>query len=147
MKKFNPPLIFFSLFIISFIVSFLLPRPQLIPAPFHYLGAVFIFLGAHINIVSDRLFKLHQTPIKPYQKPNFLITSGPYKISRNPMYLGMFLLLFGLAIYLQSAFTLLVPIIFIIFIQKYFIPIEETNLKKQFGQKYQQYQKKVRRWL
>jgi protein-S-isoprenylcysteine O-methyltransferase Ste14 len=63
------------------------------------------------------------------------------------MYLGMLSILIGTAIYLQSIFTFIPSIVFIILIEKVFIPIEEKNLAKQFGKEYKRYKNKVRRWL
>jgi len=76
-----------------------------------------------------------------------MITSGPYKFTRNPMYLGMSLLFFGLAIFLGSLVAFSFPLLFIILMDATFIPQEEKNLERRFGKKYIEYKNKVRRWI
>ena len=79
--------------------------------------------------------------------PNFFVTSGPFKLSRHPMYLGMMSILLGVAIFLGSLITFSFPIIFIMIMEKRFIPLEEKNLEKKFGNQYVDYKKRVRRWI
>ena len=79
--------------------------------------------------------------------PKKLVTSGFFKFSRNPTYLGMTLALFGEAIFLGSLVTFILPILFFVLINKTNIPVEEKNLEKKFGKKYLNYKKKVRRWI
>lgn len=79
--------------------------------------------------------------------PNFFVISGPFKLSRYPMYLGMMSILLGIAIFLGSLVTFAFPIIFIMIMEKIFIPLEEENLEKKFGNQYIDYKKRVRRWI
>jgi len=93
------------------------------------------------------LFKKNKTTVKPYRNPTELITSGPFRISRHPMYLGMMLILLGIAIVHGTLITFAFPIIFIILMELFFIPYEEKNLERISGRKYLSYKKRVRRWL
>ena len=63
------------------------------------------------------------------------------------MYLGMLAILLGTAIFLGSITVLIPPVVFIIIIERLFIPVEEKNLEKKFGNKYLEYKKRVRRWI
>ncbi len=76
-----------------------------------------------------------------------MITSGLFKISRNPIYLGMLLILLGEAILLGSIITFIFPLLFIISTNVAVIPIEEKMLEKRFGKKYLDYKNKVGRWI
>ena len=100
-----------------------------------------------MNIWSDQLFKKSKTTVKPHEIPTILELSGPFRISRHPMYLGMVAILLGIAILLGSLVTSIFPIFFIILMEILFIPTEERNLKKIFGKEYLDYKKKVRRWI
>jgi protein-S-isoprenylcysteine O-methyltransferase Ste14 len=98
-------------------------------------------------IWPDAIFKKENTAIKPYEQPSKLITTGPFKISRHPTYLGMLLLLFGAAIIAGSIAPFIFPIIFTVIIDTCFIRYEEQNLERIFKGAYHQYKRNVRRWI
>ena len=106
-----------------------------------------IIFGIILNIWADALFKKRKTTVKPHEKPTSFEISGPFRISRHPMYLGMAAILLGTSIILGSLISFLFPIIFIILMEIMFIRIEEKNLEKVFGKKYLDYKRKVRRWV
>jgi len=146
-KNIMPPTYFFVLLITSIIIHFIAPIKKIIPHPYHYAGIVLIIFGLAINILTDNLFKKHKTTIKPNEKPSSFIIAGPFRLSRNPMYLGMLSILLGTSFLLKSASSFLPPLIFIIIMKTMFIPIEEENMLNQFGEKYANYKNKVRRWI
>ena len=104
-------------------------------------------IGTVLNIWTDQLFKKVNTTVKPFEKPSTLILKGPFKISRNPMYLGMALLLVGAGFILGSITSFIGTILFIIAMEVRFIPTEEKFMFEQFGEEFEAYKKKVRRWL
>lgn len=146
-KKIMPPTYFIILLLLSIGLHFVFPIMKLISSPYNYLGILIIIFGIILNLWTDSLFKKEQTTVKPHEIPIFFISSGPFEISRHPMYLGMALILFGTTIFLGSLITFIFPIIFIMIIEKAFIPIEEKNLEKKFGNKYIDYKKRVRKWI
>jgi len=93
------------------------------------------------------LFKKRKTNVKPYDLPTFLEVTGPFRLSRHPMYLGMCSILLGEAVILGSVTVFLFPIFFVILMEIIFIPYEEKNLEEVFGGEYVDYKKKVRRWI
>jgi len=93
------------------------------------------------------LFKKHETTVKPYLKPSCIIITGPFCISRNPMYLGMLLILAGTAILLKSVFLLFPSLLFVLVMEGFYIRKEEFYLTEQFGKDFLKYKRKVRRWL
>ena len=145
--KLMPPMIFYSFILLSVILNFFLPIKKIIVQPYNYLGIVLILVGLLIDVWAWMLFRKRKTTLNPYKRPLKLVNSGLFKISRNPMYLGMDLILWGVSTSLGSLITFIFPIIFIILIEKLFISLEEKNLEKRFGKKYLDYKKKIRRWI
>lgn len=106
------------------------------------LGGTIIVFG----IVTFREAETTITPLHPY-KVSSLVTGGIYQYTRNPMYFGLLLILFSIALYLQNLASIFVLPIYIWFISKYQIMPEEEALYKLFGQEYKNYQNKIRRWI
>lgn len=142
-----PTTYFMILLLLSIGFHLVFPLFKFIFTPYNYLGFGLIIFGIIINLWTDSLFKKKQTTVKPYEMPNFFVTSGPFKLSRHPMYLGMMSILLGVAIFLGSLITFAFPIIFIMIMEKRFIPLEEKNLETKFGNQYVDYKKRVRRWI
>lgn len=115
--------------------------------PFNWLGFLFFFLGGTLNIWTDQLFKKVNTTVKPFEKPSNLILKGPFKISRNPMYLGMALLLIGIGFVLGSITSFVGFVLFVAAMEIRFIRQEEKILHEVFGAEFDAYKKKVRRWI
>jgi protein-S-isoprenylcysteine O-methyltransferase Ste14 len=146
-SKILPPTYFWVFLLLSVGLHFLLPVEKIIHPPFAYLGVVLIIFGIILNIWADNIFKKSQTTVKPYETPNSLVVSGPFRISRHPMYLGMVAILLGESILLGSLITLVSPIVFAAIMEVMFIPAEEENMESAFGKEYLDYKKKVRRWI
>jgi len=106
--------------------------------------------GAFLMDLSSLIlfFRKHTTP-NPFKPDNasHLVTSGMYRITRNPMYLGLLIILSGWAVYLGSVtpFLLLPLFVWVINVEQIFP--EEEILEKKFGQQYRDYKEKVRRWI
>ena len=146
-RRILPPTYFQVLLLLSIGVRFVFPILKFIPSPYKYLGSLFIVFGIVLNLWADALFKKRRTPVKPHDTPTSLEISGPFRISRHPMYLGMTAILLGTAIILGSLIPFGFSVLFIVFMEILFIPVEEKNLEKVFGETYLDYKKRVRRWL
>lgn len=110
---------------------------------------VLLALGIIIGMVGIYAFKSAATTIDP-KKPeqaSILVTSGIYNYSRNPMYLGVLVLLLAWLVYLGNFLSLIGPTVFVIYINRFQIGPEERILETKFGTNYQAYKKKVRRWI
>lgn len=146
--KFTPPdhvLVYIGL---QILLHYVFPIKQIISSSLTYLGIILIIFGLYLNWVHVyRAFKKAKTHFDVYKKPNNLVTTGFFKISRNPTYLGMALTILGVAILLGSLITFIFPIIFVILTTYFAILIEEENLEEKFGKEYINYKKKVRRWI
>ncbi len=113
------------------------------------IGFICIGLGLSLDLVSIAGFFKARTTINPIhiQKASQLVTSGFYRISRNPMYLGMLLLLLGWLIILGNPLNFIPLIGFIIGMNQLQIKPEEAILKQKFGAEYEAYSQRVRRWI
>ena len=140
-------MIFYGFILLSIVLNIFLPIKKLIVQPYNYLGIVLILFGLLIDVWAWMLFRRRKTTLNPYKIPSKLETSNLFKISRNPMYFGMDLVLWGLSIFFGSLITFIFPIIFVLIINKLFIISEEKNLEKRFGKKYLDYKKSIRRWI
>jgi protein-S-isoprenylcysteine O-methyltransferase Ste14 len=97
-KRILPPTYLFVAIVIMVVLHFLFPGARLITLPWNLLGAVPLVLGVVMNLIADGAFKKVGTTVKPYEKSTMLITSGVFRVSRHPMYVGFVLILLGIAI-------------------------------------------------
>lgn len=119
-----------------------------VPNP-HFAAAVVALVGIGFDIagvVSFRRAKTTVNPLRP-ERTSSLVSSGVYRITRNPMYVGMLFLLIAWAIFLASPWTLLGPLAFVLYINRFQISPEERVLEGLFGDDFADYKRKVRRWL
>ena len=132
---------------IAVLIHFVLPILQLINYPLNWSGLLFILAGGILNIWTDRLFKKNNTTVKPNETPTSLIKNGPFKFSRNPMYLGMEFLLIGVGLILGSVTSFVGAVLFPLTMELKFIRQEEKIMAEKFGDKFETYKKKVARWI
>lgn len=114
-----------------------------------YAGFGLVAVGAVILIASVLKFSQEKTTINPLdpEQASELVISGLYRFTRNPMYLGLMLILLGYSLYLQNLAAFAGPIVFLFTITYLQIKPEEAALTKKFGQQYDDYRQQVRRWL
>lgn len=106
-------------------------------------------IGASFSIMGMLAFRRARTTVNPLHpdRASALVHSGVYRITRNPMYVGLAFILSALAIWLLNAWTLLGPLAFILYITRFQILPEERALSAKFGAEYAAYRARVRRWL
>jgi len=107
-----------------------------------FIGGVLAFLGG----VELKRAKTTINPFKP-QNSSSLVTSGVYRLTRNPLYLGLVFLLLGWAVFLCSYGALVGPVFFVLYMNRFQIEPEEKILSAKFGLPYATYRSRVRRWL
>jgi protein-S-isoprenylcysteine O-methyltransferase Ste14 len=123
------------------------PVIEIVPRPISYGGAVFIVCGALLALWAARLFAIAKTGIVPFSESTSLVTGGPYRFTRNPMYLGMVIVLLGLAVILGSLTPFFVVPAFVVLITYLFILPEEGHMERTFGEAYLERKRRVRRWI
>ena len=143
----TPPFYFLSSIVVMGLGHALVPVAHWISAPWNLLGAVPLVGGIAIALAANRLFSRNDTPIHPFATATTLVTDGPFKLTRNPMYLGLTLTLVGIAMLLGSLSPWLVIPAFVVAISRLFIRREERTLQERFGDAYSAYRKTVRRWI
>lgn len=120
--------------------------PQNIPA--FIIGIIFMCLGLTLMIMCISLFiKIGKGTLAPWTPTRSFVMVGPYRYVRNPMIIGVLVVLFGESIAILSFNILLWTVSFFIINNIYFILYEEPNLAKRFGKEYQEYKSKVSRWV
>ncbi|MGY3569490.1 methyltransferase family protein [Vibrio paucivorans] len=99
-----------------------------------------------LGVYEFRKAKTTVNPVKP-ETASAVVDSGIFSITRNPMYLGMFLVLFGIGYWQQNILCLLLSFGFVIYMNRFQIEPEERALEKLFGAEYVDYKQRVRRWI
>ncbi|WP_115049784.1 methyltransferase family protein [Xanthomonas arboricola] len=125
-----------------------LPLPPPVPLAWIELaGGVIACLGLALAVSCFRLFARGRTTIMPGGHPSRLVLDGPYRFTRNPMYLALVLSYVGLCLQLGLLWAVaLLPLPWLA-LQRYVIPFEEARLRHEFGRQYSAYCARVRRWL
>lgn len=123
------------------------PTASAFPSPFWPVGAALIAIGFAIVIGCAITFGRRETTIRPFEQSSTLITAGIYARTRNPIYLAMVIALLGVWLVLDGVLGLAVIPVFMWWITRRFIRVEERMLEETFGQAYRDYKKRVRQWL
>lgn len=112
-------------------------------------GGATALLGLAVSLSGVVTFKRARTTVDPRRpgEATTLITSGIYRYSRNPMYLGVMLILVGWALFLGNLLSALLIVGFVVYINRYQILPEERLLQEKFGADFVAYKEKVRRWI
>lgn len=139
-----PPVICFSIAV----VMYFLPRVGQYPR-FIFIIDFLILLSFLIAALSVWQCHRHKTSIDPQQlnKTTTLVTSGIFRITRNPMYLSLLLILMAWALWLGNGLAWIGVIAFVFLMNRFQILREEVYLEKKFGEVYRQYKSRVRRWI
>ena len=147
MKKIPPPILVLILVSSNYYSS---KEIDLIHLPNQALISIIIFLFG-ILILINPIFKFikSKTTIDPikFKKVNKLIISGIYKYSRNPMYLGLLMIVISTSIFYLNIFSITTPFLFYCWINRFQIKREEIFLTEKFGEEYMSYKIKTRRWI
>ena len=138
---------FLMLLIVSVLLNFIFPVPLFLSPPITYSGFLIIIFGLVLAFWSRSLFLRNSTTLQLSEEPTSLVTSGPFRYSRNPIYLGMASVLFGVAVLQGTLVAFAFPALFVMVIQFFIIPGEERKLENLFGELYREYKKSVRRWI
>jgi len=147
--KIPPPIYALAVAFIMWLLNRYFPIAHVIGTPWNKIGIGIILVSALFDVWSIFLFFKKRTTSNPMKPENAsgLVTTGLYKISRNPMYVVMIIMLAGYAIWLGSITPFLViPLCYWLMTEMQIKP-EEKALIKKFGEDYQAYKDSVRRWL
>lgn len=146
----KPPILFAGTLLFGLLLSWLVPiGPGLGSANWRALaaGGAIALAGLVIGLLSVRQFSAAGTSIVPGEPSTVLLESGPYRFTRNPIYIAFTLLYFGIAIMATSVWLLLLLVPVLVVLQKGVVEREEDYLNEKFGQSYRRFQARVPRWL
>jgi protein-S-isoprenylcysteine O-methyltransferase Ste14 len=143
-----PPHLFYGSIALIVVVNVLFAGFKPVSSPWNWgVGLLLAILGLSMNLPSAGLFRSLKTNLIPYNDPDVLVTTGWFRFTRNPMYLGFVVILLGVAVGLGSIYGYVVPVAFAVIIDRSFIRIEEKAMSRVFDQAYEDYRSKVRRWI
>jgi protein-S-isoprenylcysteine O-methyltransferase Ste14 len=145
-KLVNPS--WFNVFIpLSVASHYVVPIEILFQSSLRFLGIVLIVAGVALNQVASATLRSSQTPVDFRLTPAKLVVSGPFRFTRNPIYLGGLIVLIGVALSLGSLISFFFPVLLFLFLQFLYIPVEEKEMERIFGNQFSDYRRKVRRWV
>jgi protein-S-isoprenylcysteine O-methyltransferase Ste14 len=147
--KVPPPIVALTMLAVMWIAARAVPAVDLLGRGRIPMASALALLGIALIVTGARQFRGAQTTVNPRhpESASVLVTSGVYRVTRNPMYVGLVLVLVGWAVALASPLTLLGPVLFVAYLTRYQIRPEERVLLAKFGDRYRDYTARVRRWI
>jgi len=146
----RPPLLFLAALLLGFVSDRLLPLPFVVPrigVVYPIIAGVLILIGLALAAAAIRNLLRAGTPVPTNQPTRALVTTGIHGWTRNPIYLGMFLIYGGIGIALRSLWILILTLPLAIAIRYGVVAREEAYLERRFRDAYRDYKARVRRWV
>jgi protein-S-isoprenylcysteine O-methyltransferase Ste14 len=146
--RFPPPLYFLIPLALSVATELLFPAQRLLPSLVAgCVGGALLGLGISFAVSAVATMRQAKTSPIPVKPSTTLVTNGPYRFTRNPMYLGMTLVYVGIAVWAQAIWAFVYLPLVLLAVSRSVIDREERYLAQRFGEPYLQYRAKVRRWI
>ena len=142
-----PPLLFIPPLLLAWLLQTIIPLPLLPTGAARLLAGLLFIVGVGLCVWSIALFRRSKTSLVPVKPSTTLVLDGPYRFTRNPMYLGLLCLYLAAALWLNLIWALVIAPLVIVMIQRIVIVKEERYLEQRFGEAYYQYRSQVRRWI
>jgi protein-S-isoprenylcysteine O-methyltransferase Ste14 len=145
---FPPPLVYVAALLLGLRLQSSFPLPLLLPKTLRtFLSGALLGTGITIGALAVREMKSAGTNIQPQQPTTALVIEGPYRFTRNPIYLSMTLIYSGLAVLTNALWPLLLLPLPLQLLKRGVIEREEHYLESKFGERYQRYKESVPRWF
>ena len=142
-----PPLVYGAAFIMGLLLHLVFPVHILPTILARGIGVVCVLVSFPLALMALRALSRAHTPVDPMKPTTALVTEGPFRCSRNPIYLALTLLYLGAALLVNALWILLLVVPVLVVIRYGVIAREEAYLTRKFGDAYHQYMAQVRRWL
>lgn len=146
-RRLLPPTLFILCIASSIALHAFFPIGEIVRPPYKLLGFVVAMFGVWILYSAHRMFVHLQTNVHTFRAPSSLVVDGPFRFTRNPMYLGFLTILLGTAVALGTLLAFPPVGVFFCLANFWYIPFEEAACLDSFGADYERYCKGVRRWL
>jgi protein-S-isoprenylcysteine O-methyltransferase Ste14 len=143
----HPPVVALMFILIAYFLGRLAPLPIAAPVMLRYMGLAMTFLGFLLGIGALVEFRKARTTLDPHGSVRQLVTSGVYRLTRNPIYLGFLLMVIGLPLNSGLYWGLVMAPFYVFVMNRLIIQHEEAYLERKFGKVYTGYTSRVRRWL
>ena len=141
------PAWFFACAIVIVVIAVVAPGPDALPAGLELVGLALIVAGIVLNAAALRAFARHGTPVDPEKTPSALVESGPYRFTRNPMYVAGVVILVGLVLLVDEARAAIVLPLYLWLVLRRFVPSDERRMAALFDDQWRAYTRRVRRWI
>ena len=142
----RPPIVLLAVIALGVVLNLIWPF-RFIPSALVLAGPVVVFAAVLLFLLSLREFRSHGTSVRGTERTTMVVRTGPYRFSRNPIYLAFVLFILGLSLWLNDLWLLVALAVFAAFISIMIIPREERFLERNFQPQYSEYKAAVRRWL
>ena len=143
----RPPLVYLGAILLGLLLHFAWPLPLVRHPVGATVGAGLVLGAVGLFIAAVRTFRSAGTPVPGNQPTTAIVRTGPYRFSRNPIYLAFTVLQLGIALWVGSLWLLITLVPALALMSLYVIPREERYLETRFPTEYLPYKSSVRRWL
>jgi protein-S-isoprenylcysteine O-methyltransferase Ste14 len=142
-----PPLVYIAAVLLGLALDRLLPLPFPTGSLGDWVGGALVFSALIFDVLGVHELRRARTTVRPDRPTSALVTRGPYRISRNPLYLSLAVIQAGIGIWIDNLWVLALVVPTVAIISRTAIAPEERYLADKFGPPYRAYQNAVRRWL
>jgi len=142
-----PPLLYGGAFLLGLVLHWVAPVGRMPALPARLGGAVCLILGAGVAHSGEKVMHRAGTNIRPDLPSTALVTDGPFRFTRNPLYVGLTLMYAGVALLIPAGWPLLLLLPVLLVMRWGVIAREERYLERKFGEPYRAYLRRVRRWF
>lgn len=145
--KIHPPILLLIHIVAAWLLGKFILLPMVVSPTIHNIGLALAGIGFLFGLLSLYAFTKARTTVNPHGSVKTIVSSGVYRLTRNPIYLGMVLMLIGFPLAFGNVWGIPLVLAFIPLMNKLVIEHEEAYLEKKFGEAYTGYRSRVRRWL
>jgi protein-S-isoprenylcysteine O-methyltransferase Ste14 len=146
-KNVHPPVVALMYIVIAYFLGRFVPLPFIAPLILQNIGFALTFIGFLLGVGAFIEFRKARTTLNPHGSVKQIVTSGVYRFTRNPIYLGFLCMVIGLPLNSGLYWGLVISPLFMMTMTRLVIEREEAYLEKKFKEQYAGYKSRVRRWL
>jgi len=145
--KIHPPVLTLLHITVAYLLAWLMPIPLVVPNILRFIGFGLVVIGIIFAGAAFYAFNKARTTLDPHGSVSTIVSDGVYRFTRNPIYLAFLFMLIGFLLYDKSYWGVLLVPVFVFAMNRLVIQHEEAYLEKKFGDVYNSYKSRVRRWL
>ncbi len=146
-RNVHPPIVALMFIVIAYFLGRFVALPFVVPMAVRNLGLFLTFIGFLLGVGAFMEFRKARTTLDPHGSARQVVTSGIYRFTRNPIYLGFLLMVAGLPLNSGLIWGVVLAPLYIMMMTRLVIEREEVYLQKKFKDQYANYRSRVRRWL